>query len=91
VDSHRSLVAQALIVVACIVPADGTGAAKWENGDLGKPRFWTVLDFMGSFQARTACLLNHMAMRILSTIGVVLDLALYLATPCGSLFDLSGD
>jgi hypothetical protein len=46
------------------------------------------LDFMASFQTNAAWLVRHMAMRILSTMGVVLDLALYLASLCGSLFIL---
>jgi hypothetical protein len=31
------------------VPADGTSAANWKNGDLGTTRFWAGLDFMDSF------------------------------------------
>jgi hypothetical protein len=68
------------VLVAGIVPADGTGAANWANGDFGKSPFGQVSILWAAFQTRTACPVNHMAMRILRTIGVVLELALYLST-----------
>jgi len=39
----QASVAQALIVVAGIVPTDGTGAANWENRDFGRSRFYRQL------------------------------------------------
>jgi len=55
------------------VPADGTGAANWQNGDFGGSRFY------GQLSDKNRLPSNDMAIRILSTIGAAFNSARYLA------------
>ena len=45
---------------------------------IGETETSAGLDFMGSFQTRTACLINDMAIRILSTMGAAFNSTRYL-------------